>query len=200
MTTRPTEVRNRPAVVGVWRSLGRLGEYRLKQLLWPEGLPALILGAGGAMIIVQVGSASDRIAAMGTVIQLAAALLAVVFTALAIMVALPAGGYLRALQQDDAGSDGMQRFLEPFLLTLGVLVAVVLLAFAYWLAAEAAPAWSEHGAFYLLGFLIVYGLLDVVALARSIVRHGVGRAQDAVREAERNEKITPIAERQSGER
>lgn len=184
--------------IGVWRAFWRLGDFRLKNLLWPEGLPALLLGGGGAVLLVRAGSVSDRADQMGGVVQLSAALLAVVFTALAIMVALPAGRYLRALQRDDAESDGMQRFLEPFLLVLGVEVLVLLLALVYPLAAESVPAGVEHGAFYALGFLLVYGLLDVVALARSIVRHGIGRAQDAVREAERDEKVTPITERRSG--
>ncbi|MEX2105647.1 MAG: hypothetical protein WD810_02005 [Solirubrobacterales bacterium] len=188
------------ALVGVWRALWRLGDYRLKHLLWPEGLPALVVGVGGAAALVRVGSVADRMAMMDTIVQLAVALLAVVFTALAIMVALPAGSYLRALQKDDAESDGMQRFLEPFLLTLGVEVAVVLLALGYSLSADAVSATVEHGSFYALGFLVVYGLLDVVALARSIVRHGIGRAQDAVREAQRDEKITAISEHRSGER
>jgi hypothetical protein len=186
-----------PAKLGAWRSAARLGDYRLREVLWPEGLPALVFGAGGAVFLVGATSVSQRVAQMDSVVQLGAALLAVVFTALAIMVALPSGRYLQALQRDDPESDGMQRFLEPFLLTLGVQVAVVILALAYALAAPVVSAAVEHAAFYLLGFLVVYGLLDMVALARSVVRHGIGRAVEAVREAERD-NVSDLERRRSG--
>lgn len=187
-----------PAKVGVWRSAARLGGLRLDEILWPEGLPALIFGAGGAVLLVRASSVSERVGQMDSIVQLGAALLAVVFTALAIMVALPSGRYLQALQNDDPESDGMQRFLEPFLLALGVQLLVVVIALAYALGADAVSPPMEHAAFYVLGFLVVYGLLDVSALARSIVRHGIGRAVESVREAERTEKVTDLDRRRSG--
>lgn len=198
MTTRRYEKRRGPEKIGVWRAVWRLSDLSLKRLLWPEGLPALVLGGGGAVLLTSASGVADRVSQMSNVIQLSAALLAVVFTALAIMVALPSGRYLQALQGDDPESDGMQRFLEPFLLTLGVEVAALLLALAYSLAAEFVSPPVEHAAFYVLGFLVVYGLLDVVALARSVVRHGIGRAKESVREAEREGTVARLEDRRSG--
>jgi hypothetical protein len=198
MTTRQRKKQHGPAKIGIWRAAWRLSDLSLKRLLWPEGLSALVLGGCGAVLLVRATSVPDRAAQMNSVVQLSAALLAVVFTALAIMVALPSGRYLQALQRDDPESDGMQRFLEPFLLTLGVEVAVLLLALAYPLAAESVSAPVEHAAFYVLGFLLVYGLLDVAALARSVVRHGIGRAKESVREAEREGTVARLEDRRSG--
>jgi hypothetical protein len=197
-TTRQHEKRRGPEKIGVWRAAWRLSDLSLKRLLWPEGLPALVLGGGGAVLLVSASSVADRTGQMNNVVQLSAALLAVVFTALAIMVALPSGRYLQALQRNDPESDGMQRFLEPFLLALGVEVAVLLLALAYPLAAESVSAPVEHATFYVLGFLVVYGLLDVAALARSVVRHGIGRAKESVREAEREGTVARLEDRRSG--
>jgi uncharacterized oligopeptide transporter (OPT) family protein len=74
---------------------------------------------------------------------------------------------------------------------------VIILALAYSLSADALPVWVEHVSFYVLGFLVVYGLLDVVALARSVVRHGIGRAVESVREAQGGESVTDIGHRRS---
>jgi small-conductance mechanosensitive channel len=184
--------------VGVWRSIAALGSYKLKDLLWPEGLPAVIVGAGGAIALLGASELSSRIALMNNVIQLSAALLAVVFTALAIMVALPAGSYLRALQQDDPHSNGMQGFLSPFLVAVGTQIAILILALGYGPVAEHLSRNAEHVVFCVLGFLVIYGLLDVAALARSLVRHGIFRARDAVREAEETENVHALPERRSG--
>lgn len=197
-TTKQHEKRRGPEKIGIWRAAWRLSDLSLKRLLWPEGLPALVLGGGGAVLLVGASSVADRTGQMNSVVQLSAALLAVVFTALAIMVALPSGRYLQALQRDDPESDGMRRFLEPFLLTLGVEMTVLLLALAYPLAAESVTAPVEHAVFYVLGFLVVYGVLDVAALARSVVRHGIGRAKESVREAERDGAVAHLEDRRSG--
>jgi small-conductance mechanosensitive channel len=184
--------------VGIWRSVAHLGNYKLKDLLWPEGLPAIAIGIGGALAIVSATELSDRIAFMTTIAQLAAAFLAVVFTALVIMVALPSGSYLSALQKDDPWSNGMKDFLSPFLIAVGTQIAILLLAIGYGLAAQGVSESVEHIAFCVLGFLLVYGLLDIAALARSLVRHGILRARDAVREAEEDKKVHSLPGRRSG--
>ena len=37
--------------VGIMRAIIGLGDYRLRDLIWPEGLPALVLGAGGTEVV-----------------------------------------------------------------------------------------------------------------------------------------------------
>jgi hypothetical protein len=56
--------------------------------------------------------------------------------------------------------------------------------FAYELGAEHVPWQLEHAAFYALSFLVVFGLLDVVALARSLVRHGLNRGIEALHDGQ----------------
>lgn len=183
--------------IGVWRAIGGLGNYRLKQLLWPEGLPALVIGVGGAVAILSATNTADRAHFMGTLVQLSGTLLAIVFTALAILVALPAERYLRALQRDEADSDGMRHFLDPFLVAVGTQIAILILASAHGLVASNLSRGVEHAVFCAIGFLLIYGLLDIAALARSLVRHGVLRAAEAVRAAEAQENVHPLPERQS---
>lgn len=172
--------------VGVWRAVLALGDYRLKEALWPEATLALIIGAGGSALIVRGTEVPARVDLMGEVLTLAGAFLAVVFTALAIVVSLPSTRYLRLLGETENG--GMRRFLDPFLVAVGVQISLILLTIAYRFAARPVVAWIEHVAFYAIGALFVFGVLDLAGLARQLVRHGVLRAADAALEDEAREQ------------
>ena len=166
--------------VGVWRALGRLGSYTVREFLWPEGVLGVVIGVGGSWLIVKGTSAADRVDAMGDVLALSGALLAVAFTALALVVSIPSARYIRKMAETPGG--GMIRFLDPFLVAVGTQASILLGGFAYTLGAAHVPWQLEHAAFYTLSFLVVFGLLDVVALARSLVRHGLNRGIEALRE------------------
>jgi small-conductance mechanosensitive channel len=173
------------ANVGVWRALAGLGDLSLKELLWPEGLPALVVGGGGAVLALRACGLSTRIAAMEDVLGLAAALLAVVFAALALVVSIPSSNYMRAMAESGRG---IKAFLDPFLLAAGTQALIVLLAFGYLLVAAGVSRTVEHIAFYAIGAVLVYGLLDIVGLARSLVRHGIYRTMLARIEAEGDDR------------
>lgn len=160
--------------VGVWRAVCRLGNLPVRNLLWPELIPATAIGVGGAIVSIQTARISERLDLVNTVLPIAGVLLTVVFAALALVVSIPSRDYLRAMAQTPRG--GMINFLDPFLLAVGTQTAVVLLAFAYKVAAPHVPRVVEHVAFGSIAFLFVFGVLDVVALARSLVRHGLNRA------------------------
>lgn len=164
--------------VGVWRAVGRLGSYTIRECLWPEGVFGLAIGVGGSVAIVHGTQLTDRVDAVGEVIALGGALLAVVFTALALVVSIPSTDYIRKMAETPGG--GVLRFLDPFLVAVGTQTAVLLVGFGYKLSAEHVSWQVEHGVFYVLSFLVVFGLLDVVALARSLVRHGVNRGVEAL--------------------
>lgn len=185
--------------VGVGRALVGLLDHKARHLLWPEGLPAVIVGAGGAWLLTRATSLQQRVEVMGDLVQIAAAMLAIAFTALAIIVALPAGRYLRALQEDRPDGDGMRVFLDPFLVAVGVQVALLLSVISFGLAASVVSPTVERIWFCAIGFLLVYGLLDVVALARSLVRHGINRAVDAVREHDTDDaRVAKLPDRRQG--
>jgi len=160
--------------IGVWRAVG---EFKFKELFWPEGLCALVIGVGGSIPIIATTKVVDRAAAAGDLLILSGAFLAVVFTALAILVSLPSSSYLRLLGATSDG--GMRRFLDPFLIAVGTQIAIVLLALTYRLVGADLPRWIEHASFGLISFLFIFGLLDIAALARQLVRHGLNRAEDA---------------------
>jgi hypothetical protein len=167
-----------PPEVGVWQAIGRLGGYTIRELLWPEGIFGLAIGLGGSVAIVNGTRLADRVDAVGDVLVLGGALLAVVFTALALVVSIPSTDYMRKMA--DTPNGGILRFLDPFMVAAGTQVAVLLLGFGYKLAAAHVPWQIEHAVFYVLSFFVVFGLLDIVALARSLVRHGVNRGIEAL--------------------
>lgn len=175
--------------VGIWRAVLGLGNARVKHLLWPEGLPGLLLGGGGAFLVVRATSLSTRVVATGNLVVLAGALLAISFTALAIVVSLPSSHYLRAMAR---GKRGIQAFLDPFLVAVGTQLGLILLALGYQLFAAHVARPIEHVAFYALGFLLVFGLLDIGALARSLVRHGILRSWAAADELDDEQPVGDV--------
>jgi hypothetical protein len=173
--------------IGIWHAVG---EFKIKDAMWPEGLCALVIGVGGSALIIGATTPTGRSSAVGDVLILAGALLAVVFAALALVVSLPSPSYLRMLRDTPGG--GMGRFLDPFLVAVGTQIAIILLAIAYQLAAASVVKWIEHAAFGLLGFLFIFGILDIAALARQLVRHGVLRAEDAALSHDEQSESQPV--------
>jgi hypothetical protein len=167
--------------VGIWRAFRALGHYRLVDALWPEVIFGFVIGVGGAVLAIQSTDTATRVEIAADVLALAGVLLAVTFAALAFVVAIPSGGYLRLLGETSDG--GMQRFLDPYLVAVGAQVALILLAIGYRIFAESVSDPVDHVAFAALGFLVVFAILDIAALARQLVLHGVLRAQEAVIEA-----------------
>jgi len=170
----------------VWRSVRALGQYRLVDALWPEVVLGLVVGGGGAALAIQATTPAARVALSGQVLALAGVLLAVTFAALAFVVAIPSGGYLRLLGETSGG--GMQKFLDPFLVAVGAQIGLILLAIAYRVFAGSVVRPVDHVAFVALGFLAVFTILDIAALARQLVFHGVLRAQEAIIDAEKTEE------------
>jgi hypothetical protein len=171
--------------VGVWRAFRALGQYRLVDAMWPGVFFALAIGAGGAALAIQSTDTATRVEFASEALTLAGVLLAVTFAALAFVVAIPPGSYLRLLGETSDG--GMQKFLDPFLMAVGAQIGLILLAIGYRLFATHVPNSVDHIAFGGLGFLVVFAILDIAALARQLVFHGVLRARDAVIEAEETE-------------
>lgn len=163
--------------VGIWRALG---DFKLKDALWPEGLLAVGVGAGGSALAIGATTLPERMSAVGTMLALGGGFFGVVFAALAIVVSLPSTSYLKMLGQTPDG--GMRRFLDPFLVAVGTQVALVLLCVAYRIVGTHVESRIEHVTFGLISFLFVFGLFDIAALARQLVRHGVLRAADAALE------------------
>ncbi len=174
--------------IGFWRSLRKLSG---EDIFGPEFLGSLLIGVGGGTALLSYTVTSDRVSIAVDFLYVVAPLLGVVFAAFALVIALFSDDYIRALSQN---RDGVIAFLRPFLVTIGVQVGTILIAVAYRASATIIPSKVEVGAWLLLGFLFVFALLDVVALSRAVILHGLTRADEIeVRdlEAKTTGKVVP---------
>jgi hypothetical protein len=171
--------------VGFWAAVGRL---RFKVLVSPEIGGGTVLGVAGSLYMIRKANLADRADLVDSYTALVAALLGIVFAALALVVALFSNEYLDYLDEDGDG-EGVIEFLSPFIFAIGLQVAVLLGSVAYGPAAPALPKTAEHWVFGAITTLFVVAALDLVALARNVIMHGVARARlNALRVSEIDEQ------------
>ena len=159
---------------GFW---GTLGSFRLRQLWAPEFVFGLLLGGGLAWILIAKGTAQDRADAAGDFLTLAGSLLGVVFAGFALVIAFLSDPYLKRLEETSEKTEG---FLRPFMFSTGLQVGVILGAVGYRAVSSILPGDFEKAWFAVLSILFVTAILDVVALARSVMMHGVARGRGSV--------------------
>jgi hypothetical protein len=157
--------------VGFLASLGRLD---LKQMATVELGGALVVGTAAGIYLVRHTHLQERVAIAGDILSLTSALLGVVFAALALVVGLLSETYLRLLNQE---RDGILAFLSPFMLATGIQVTAVIGAVFYRAFASLIPHGLEIWLFGGLMVAFLMGALAVVALARSVIMHGLARAR-----------------------
>lgn len=155
---------------GFWGSIGRL---KLSDLAAPEFAFGALLGGGGGWYLAHTLSAEERVSTAQDFLLLAPALLGIGFAAFALIIALMSDQYLRLLQQT---KDGVLSFLSPFVIATGLQAGTILATVAYRAAAVRLPHEVEVAAFIALCVLFTVSVLDVVALARSVLMHGMARA------------------------
>lgn len=157
--------------VGFWGSLGRL---RVSDLLGAEVAGGAVVGVVSSLLLVREVGLSSRRTLAADYLVLAPALLGVVFAALALVVALMSNDYLRQLR---TARDGVLAFLGPFMVVIGLHVGTLLLAVAYRAFAAQIPEEAENWLFGVITTLFVISVLEVVALARSVLMHGLARSR-----------------------
>ena len=156
---------------GFWRAVGSM---RLRDLASPEIVSGFAIGVVGAVVLVRFSDLIARQKVAGDFLTIAAALVGIVFAGFALVIGLLSDEYLRWLQSTSAGIVG---FLGPFLVSTGLQVASVLVSIGYRAASPSLPTGVEGWTFGLVCVTFMVAILDVVALARSVLMHGVARAR-----------------------
>jgi hypothetical protein len=156
---------------GFWKSLGRM---QLSDLATPEIIFGVLIGAGLAVTLGLIGSRAARTGVAGDYLAIAGALLGIVFAGFALVIALMSDDYLRWLETNASGVTG---FLSPFMVSVGLQVATLIGAVLYQATADHLPRTLEKWLFGVISVLFFTAALDVVALARSVLMHGVARAR-----------------------
>jgi hypothetical protein len=156
---------------GFWRSLGRM---QLSDLLAPEVFFGVVIGVGLTVLLIHVDNLNSRLGVVGDYLPIAGALLGIVFAGFALVIALFSDDYLRWLEQTDSGVAG---FLSPFMVSVGLQVGTLIASVLYRATAAHLPPTAEKWFFGVVSVLFFTASLDVVALARSVLMHGVARSR-----------------------
>lgn len=158
--------------VGFWKSLSklRLGE------LWPEGLLAAAISAGISVGLLWRGDEAARYVTSGDYLLISGALVGVVIAGFALVVSLMSDKYAVWL---DGQGDGVRAFLQPFMVGVGLQIGALLAAVVYRALASLLPRHAEEAGFIIASFLFCYAALDVVALGRNVMAHGLTKAEAA---------------------
>jgi hypothetical protein len=159
---------------GFWRIILRMP---IGRLIGVHGLAALLIGLGGSLPFAMAKPVGAHVAVAGDYLTLAAALVGVVFAGFALVIALLSDRYMLVLEQSASGT---RRFLEPFLVTIGIQVGGLIATVMYRAMATSLPPLWETAAFGVISIWFCYAALDVVVLSKGILAHGATRAEVAV--------------------
>ena len=159
--------------LGFWRALGHL---HLRDLAAPEFAFGFLIGGGGAWYLATVTDTARRVEITSDFLSLSATLVGLVFAGFALVISLMSDRYLNLLRSTKGG---VVDFLNPFMIATGLQVATVLSVVVYRAVAFLLPGHVEPWIFGALCVLFFVSVLNVVALARSVMMHGVARAASA---------------------
>ena len=134
----------------------------------------MLIGVGLAVALDNVATQSARVAVAGDYLPIAGALLGIVFAGFALVIALMSDDYIRWLEDTDSG---VTAFLSPFMVSVRFLVATLIGTVVYRATAVQLPRTAEMWFFGIVSVLFFTATLDIVALARSVMFHGVARAR-----------------------
>jgi hypothetical protein len=149
-------------------------EHKKLRLFGFEGLIALGLGTDGSLELVRLTSIAQRITIASDFLTFVSALLGIVLAGFALVVAFLSDAYTLQLQRSPRG---VRAFFAPFIINIGMDVGFVLGTVTYRASAPYLPLGLEKGFFVALSTIFVYATLNVTALARAIMAHGVTRAE-----------------------
>ncbi|MDQ2873323.1 MAG: hypothetical protein M3Y33_00215 [Actinomycetota bacterium] len=159
--------------MGFWYAMGHLDAI---QLIGIEGVFALLVGIPGSLILNHIDKVADRINVAADYLSIVGALLGVVFAAFALVIAFLSDSYILQLRKNPKG---VSAFFVPFTVNIGVEVGLVIGVVAYKAAANHLTRVYEQAYFVVISVMFIYALLNVMALARNVMAHGVTRAEMA---------------------
>lgn len=160
------------------RSVGfiaALGNTKIKSILWPEGTLAILFGLVGSSLAIEYIDLHLRVEAASDALRVLSSLLGMVLAGLMLVITISNDEYMRLLGRSSVGVVG---FYQPFILAIGLQVLTILLLIAYRAIARDLGG-LEEWFFRVIAVLFIFALLDIVALARSLLMHAVTRAMQS---------------------
>lgn len=160
------------------RSVGfvaALGNTKIKNILWPEGTLAILFGLSSSSIAVAYIDIRLRIEAASDALRVLSSLLGMVLAGLMLVITIANDDYMRLLSRSSVGVVG---FYRPFILAIGIQILTILSLIGYRAVARDVGN-MEAWLFRMVTILFVFSLLDIVALARTLLMHAVTRAKQS---------------------
>jgi hypothetical protein len=151
-----------------------IGKSRVASLIWPEGVGAAIVGIGGASLLLEYTDLEARLRTASDALVVLSPLLGVILAALTLVIAVSSNEYVNLLKKT---SGGVVAFYRPFIIAIGLEIWTILLVIAYRATAQEVSQDAEGWMFRIVGFLVAFCLLDVLAVARSVLMHAMSRAR-----------------------
>jgi hypothetical protein len=161
---------DKPPSVGFWSALGALPPKTYAV----ELLVTLVVGIPGACYVLSTTSASDRHEIAYDYLFVAAPLLGLVFAAFVLVVSLFSDSYVRTLAAET--QSGIAGFLRPFVVAIGLQLFVVLASVGYRAVSDVAPSKVEVVLFVTCTIAFLFAVFDVLAVTRTVAKHGITRA------------------------
>jgi hypothetical protein len=149
-------------------------EYKKSHLAGKEGIVALVIGGGGGIEVLRLTSVIQRIAITGDFLTLISALVGVVLAGFALVVAFLSDSYTLQLQKNPKG---VRAFFAPFMINIGTDVGLIIGVVAYRAVAASLPHIVERTSFVVLAVIFIFAALNITALTRTVMAHGVTRAE-----------------------
>ena len=148
-----------------------------------------VIGVGGGSLLVAWSTKRELSAVVGDGLALTGLLLGLVFAAFSLLIALFSDDYIRLLSKAE---DGVEAFLRPLLIAIGLQVTAIVVAIGY-RAANPHMTYVVAAALFLVwAFLFSFVLVDIVALARNVTLDGLTARDLAMTSAPEASNVHPI--------
>ena len=149
-----------------------------RSLLWPEGFWALVVGGAGGVVLTRCSTLKVRLDVAADGLVVLAPLLGVVLAALTLVIVISSDEYTRFLGK---ASEGILGFYRPFIIAIGLEIWTILTIIGYRAVAQELPSIWERLVFCAMCILIVFTLLDILAIARNVLMHALTRSKLNIR-------------------
>lgn len=145
--------------------------YKLKDLFYPEGLVACIVGGAGSVYVHHVTSCSERTMIVADTISVIGIFLGATLVIFALFIMFSDKYWYTII---DSGVH-MSVFMRPFIVAMGIQASTLLLSVTYRSVGTHVSGALEHIMFVIWAFLFVYVVADLVAMGRNLFAHGLTR-------------------------
>lgn len=156
---------------GFWAAVGAL---KLREIFSAELISGTVIGAVISWFQIVNGSLESRTDVVANFLLVVPALLGIVFAGFALLVAFLSLDYMRFL---NSSGSGVKAFFRPFMIAIGFQVGLIVLSTLVLAIGAFIPSVLEQALFTVASLLFGCAVLEIIALARSVLMQSSVRAR-----------------------